>query len=112
MAATSSAASGIVLETLTKDNYDNWSALVKNYLIGQGLWGVVKSDPGTGGGNSTVDPRIWEKKNAKALHAIQLACGSEITHIREVEKAKEAWNKLSALYSSKLKADPDIEQGM
>jgi len=37
------AASGIVLEPLTKDNYDNWSCLVRNYLAGHDLWGVVTS---------------------------------------------------------------------
>ncbi|KAJ1431087.1 PGG domain [Sesbania bispinosa] len=106
------AASGIVLEPLTKDNYDNWSTLVKNYLQGQGLWGIVLSVSEIGVKPKAVS-EVWKRRNAKALHIIQLACGSEnLTHIREAETAKEAWNKLSVLYSSKLKADPDIEQGV
>ncbi|KAK7366999.1 hypothetical protein VNO80_09004 [Phaseolus coccineus] len=112
MAAIGGAASGIVLEPLTRDNYENWSALVRNYLIGQGLWGVVIFVSEIG-----VKPKIvsdsWKKKNAKALHIIQLACGKEIlSQIRDVETAKEAWNRLGALYSSQLKADSDIEQGV
>jgi hypothetical protein len=47
------------------------------------------------------------------LHIIQLACGSEnLTHIREIKTAKEAWNYFSATYGSELKADSDIEQGI
>jgi hypothetical protein len=106
------AASGIVLEPLTKDNYDNWSCLVRNYLSGHGLWGVVLSVAEMGVG-SKEEMEKWEMKNTKALHIIQLACGSEnLTHIRETKTAKEAWNYFSATYGSELKADSDIEQGM
>ncbi|GAU39603.1 hypothetical protein TSUD_276430 [Trifolium subterraneum] len=38
MAASNIASTGIVLEVLTKDNYLDWSVLVKNYLIGKELW--------------------------------------------------------------------------
>ncbi|RDX89455.1 hypothetical protein CR513_28818, partial [Mucuna pruriens] len=112
MGSTSLAASGIVLEPLTRDNYDNWSALVKNYLTGKGLWGIVSYVS-----EISVKPKsaseIWKRKNAKALHIIQLACGSEILpQIRDLGNAKDAWNRLGALYSSQLKADPDIEQGV
>ncbi|KAG5059097.1 hypothetical protein GLYMA_01G013300v4 [Glycine max] len=111
MAATNLAARGIVLESLTRDNYDNWSALVKNYLMGEGLWGVVTSVSEISAKPKT-DCENWKRENAKALHIIQLACGSEILNqIRHVETAKEAWNRLGALYSSQLKGDPDIEQG-
>ncbi|KAL2348877.1 hypothetical protein Fmac_002877 [Flemingia macrophylla] len=57
--------------------------------------------------------RSWKRRNAKALHIIQLACGSDILpHIRKLNTAKEAWNSLAALFSSQSKADPDIEQGV
>ncbi|CAL5188435.1 unnamed protein product [Lathyrus oleraceus] len=110
MAGTTSniAATGIVLEALTKDNYDNWSCLVRNYLIGHDLWEVV-----LGPLSRDETDKKWNKKNAKALHIIQLACGSEnLTRIRDLQSAKEAWNKLGASYSSDLKADPDTEQGV
>ena len=38
MAAVGIASTGIVLVVVTKDNYENWSILVENYLVGQGLW--------------------------------------------------------------------------
>ncbi|CAL5188437.1 unnamed protein product [Lathyrus oleraceus] len=109
---TSIAATGIVLEPLTKDNYDNWSCLVRNYLVGHGLWGVVTSVSKMGV-ESKEAAETWNMMNAKALHIIQLACGSEnLTHIRNLQSAKEAWNKLGASYGSELKADSDIEQGV
>ncbi|MED6135600.1 hypothetical protein PIB30_048056 [Stylosanthes scabra] len=135
----------IVHEVLRKDNYKNWSALVENYLVGQGLWdGVV--EPGNGN-QATVDyrrskkaatvennphqqsvddakvenhyPQVgeegdddWRWKNAKALHAIQLACGPEnLSNIRTFKTAREAWNHLKISFSEDVKAYPDIEQG-
>ncbi|GAU25795.1 hypothetical protein TSUD_222530 [Trifolium subterraneum] len=44
MKATGVAASvEIVPEVLTFDNYGRWSVIMKNYLMGQGLWDVVTS---------------------------------------------------------------------
>ena len=104
-------ANAIVLEPLTKDNYDNWSCLVRNYLEGHDLWGVVTSVSKMGVG-SKEEVEAWNKVNAKVLHIIQLACGSEnLAHIRGFHTAKEAWNYFSALYGSELKAETDIEQG-
>lgn len=107
MAGSNIAVNGIVLEQLTKDNYENWRCLVKHYLEGHDLWDVVL-DPSRDGETD----QNWKRKNAKALHIIKLSCGSEnLTRIRNIEVAKEAWNKLAAAYSSELTADPDIEQG-
>lgn len=105
-------ARGIVLEPLTKYNYDNWSCLVRNYLMGYDLWEVVILDRDIGA-QSKQEATVWSMKNARALHIIQLACGSEnLTHIRDYSTAKEAWNYFGASYGSELKADSDIEQGM
>ncbi|WJX56294.1 hypothetical protein P8452_41964 [Trifolium repens] len=108
----SMAANGIVLEPLTKYNYDNWSCLVRNYLVGHGLWEVVIS-----GSRMDVQSKeaaeIWKKMNAKALHIIQLACGSEnLTYIRDFHTAKEAWNFFGASYNSESKDDSDLEKGL
>ncbi|RYR15107.1 hypothetical protein Ahy_B04g071831 isoform B [Arachis hypogaea] len=112
MAGTGIASTGIVLEALRKDNYENWSALVENYLVGQGLWhGIVEADPKKPDHNSEKDDE-WIVKNAKALHAIQLACGSEnLSKIRTFKKAREAWNHLKISFSEDVRAFPDIEQG-
>lgn len=34
----------IVVEVLNRENYSNWSALVRNYLIGNGLWYDIIQD--------------------------------------------------------------------
>ncbi|XP_057753396.1 ankyrin repeat-containing protein ITN1-like isoform X2 [Arachis stenosperma] len=103
------ASTGIVLEALTKDNYENWSTLVKNYLVGQGLWrGIVEADQNN---NNKSETEEWISKNAKALHAIQLACGSEnLSNIRKFEKAREAWNHLKISFSKDVRAFPDSDQ--
>ena len=112
MSATSVGSRGIVHEVLTKDNYEEWSVLVKNYLMGQGLWDVVES-------NAEIDEEnreeyeAWKRQNARALHIIQLSCDSEVlSQIKQVETAKEAWNCLKASFGADLHAIPDIEQGM
>lgn len=107
MATANIASTGIVLEVLTRDNYLNWSTLVKNYLVGKDIWdnvveGDVKSD----------DVPDWKSKNGQALHAIQLSCGYQtLSQIRNCKTAKEAWNHLKAVFSEDLRADHDIEQG-
>nr|KYP40673.1 hypothetical protein KK1_037995 [Cajanus cajan] len=54
-----------------------------------------------------------EEQNAKALHIIQMSCGSEtFSQIKETTTAKSAWNTLASLYKSRLGATADIEQGL
>ncbi|GAU39605.1 hypothetical protein TSUD_276450 [Trifolium subterraneum] len=107
MAAANIASTGIVLEVLTRDNYLDWSVLVKNYLIGKNLWHkIVEGD---------LDRRddSWESKNGQALHAIQISCGHyTLRQIRNFETAQDAWNHLKADFNEDLKAEHhDIEKG-
>lgn len=124
MAAANIASTGIVLEVLTRDNYLDWSALVKNYLIGKGLWdNVVEGNvnPIQSDGKTKNDDALhseqsdWKSKNGQALHAIQLSCGHyTLRQIRNCVTAQEAWNHLKAVFSEDLIADKsynDIEQG-
>ncbi|XP_052117171.1 uncharacterized protein LOC107485558 isoform X1 [Arachis duranensis] len=118
-ANTNIASTGIVLEALRKDNYENWSTLVKNYLVGQDLWHGIIGEAEADDQNIPPDQdnvRAREisnrSKNAKALHAIQLACGSEnLSNIRKVENARDAWNHLKFTFSEDSRAFPDTEQG-
>jgi len=106
MAAVNIASTGIVLEVLTRDNYLDWSALVKNYLIGKDLWDDIVE------GNLDTKHSNWKSKNGQALHAIQLSCGHyTLRQIRNCVTAQEAWNHLKAVFSEDLRADHDIEQG-
>ncbi|RHN50409.1 putative ankyrin repeat-containing domain, PGG domain-containing protein [Medicago truncatula] len=106
MEAASIASTGIVLEVLTRENYLDWSALVKNYLIGKDLWDDIVE------GNLDAQHSDWKSKNGQALHAIQLSCGHyTLGQIRNCVTAQEAWNRLKAAFSENLNADQDIEQG-
>ncbi|KAI4305468.1 hypothetical protein L6164_028833 [Bauhinia variegata] len=95
MAAATVAFNGVVVKKLRDRNYGNWSVLVKNYLMGQGLWDVV-SDFAT-----KSEDEDWKKKNVKALHAIQLSCGSRAFGlIHKCVTAQDAWNQLRFSFSS------------
>lgn len=102
---------GIVTEVLTPDNYHDWSIMAKNYLTSEDLWvNVIEEDGGST--ETTSEGEEWKKKNAKALHIIQMSCGSEtFSQIKETTTARGAWNTLASLYKSRLAAKADIEQG-
>ncbi|MCI33324.1 hypothetical protein A2U01_0054541, partial [Trifolium medium] len=107
MAGANIASTGIVLEALTRDNYLDWSVLVKNYLIGKNLWDNIVV------GNLDSKGVEWKSRNGQALHAIQLSCGHyTLRQIRNFETAQDAWNHLKADFSEDLKAEHhDIERG-
>ncbi|KAF7129617.1 hypothetical protein RHSIM_Rhsim10G0137600 [Rhododendron simsii] len=95
MGSASIAMLGIVHEQLTEDNYDYWKVCLKRYLVGQGLWDVVTGkipQPG----KDADDYEDWKKKNALALHAIQLSCGPDIyKKFGKTSSAKDAWEHLA-----------------
>nr|GEY23741.1 ankyrin repeat family protein [Tanacetum cinerariifolium] len=102
---------GIVPEELKEENYEFWKVCLKSYLVGKGLWDVVSKEATSKQEEATLD---WKTKNAQALHAIQLACGSRAyskykknTHI----SAKFAWDHLVEMHHSPtLHAEVSSEQ--
>jgi hypothetical protein len=99
--ATNNLSSTIVLQLLkNKDNYENWCAWMKNYLLAQDLWDIVES--------TTEPPKLeddvvgfkaWRKNNAATLYAILISCEEDILpEIREISSAKIVWNKLASMY--------------
>ncbi|CAL9004426.1 unnamed protein product [Prunus brigantina] len=83
-------AGAIVVDVLRKDNYEHWSALVKNYLLAQDLWDVVEA---------TAEPPASRKKTAAALHAIQISCGPDaFSVIKEISSANIAWGILAQTF--------------
>ncbi|KAA8531046.1 hypothetical protein F0562_005755 [Nyssa sinensis] len=105
MGTTDEAQVGIVPEQLTEDNYEYWKACLKNYLIGQGLWDVISKKeaiPKRGSPEyemwekSPEQYEIWRRKNALALHAIQLSCGSDLYFkFMKSHSAREVWDRLA-----------------
>ncbi|CAA3032576.1 ankyrin repeat-containing ITN1-like isoform X2 [Olea europaea subsp. europaea] len=69
---------GIVSEKLTEDNFISWKNCLTNYLVGNGLWGVVSAQEIEPDKTNKQEHEKWKKKNALALHAIQLSCGQAI----------------------------------
>ncbi|CAA2992046.1 Hypothetical predicted protein [Olea europaea subsp. europaea] len=69
---------GIVPEKLTEDNFISWKNCLANYLVGNGLWGVVSAQEIEPDKTNIQEHEKWKKKNALALHAIQLSCGQAI----------------------------------
>ncbi|CAI0447090.1 unnamed protein product, partial [Linum tenue] len=122
-----------VLESVGEKNYDNWSACLKSYLLSQDLWDLVESpeqistipqanaaaedndeiaatdtvpEVSTAAASSTISSPAWRRRNAAALHAIQISLGSDILHeIREISSAKEAWAALADMHQKKLPKD-------
>ncbi|CAI9766969.1 unnamed protein product [Fraxinus pennsylvanica] len=103
---------GIVPDKLTEDNFMRWKICLKNYLVGNGLWGVVSNEKTSQELEKTSqEHEEWEKKNALALHAIQLSCGQAIysKFKKAAITAHEAWTKLAR--ESLQISDHDIESG-
>ncbi|XP_027177773.1 uncharacterized protein LOC113776921 [Coffea eugenioides] len=114
------AAIGIVPEEFTEENYEEWKRCLEHYLVGHGLWGVVsgeEKDPINDerqeyGEEKKQEHEEWKKKNALALHAIQLSCGTG-TYVKLKEahtSAVVAWKHLvEKLRPKKIFAKGDRE---
>ncbi|XP_021831051.1 ankyrin repeat-containing protein ITN1-like [Prunus avium] len=88
-----------VVELLDSRNYVDWSVLVKTYLLAQDLWDVVEEDE-----EEEADDKfkVSKKKNATALHKIQISCGREaFSLIRNTTSAKRAWDTLAEKFKPK-----------
>eukprot|EP00253_Pinus_taeda_P007309 PITA_07309 len=93
---------GIVLTS--KENYPEWSRMIKHTLIFNELWkGVCVGE----GENDPVQPTsdkelvIWENKNNKAYALIAASINEEVSrHISSYSTAFEALQKLKELYDS------------
>jgi hypothetical protein len=99
--ATNNLSSTIVLQLLkNKDNYENWCAWMKNYLLAQDLWDIVQATTKPPKQDrDVVGFKAWTKNNAAALHAILISCDVDILpEIREIAFAKTVWDELASLY--------------
>ncbi|CBI35219.3 unnamed protein product, partial [Vitis vinifera] len=100
----------IVREVLTESNYKNWSTCVKWYLVGQDLWEVCRTKDNIP--DEARDPEafsVWEKKNAMALHAIQISCSGEmLSQIRRETCASYVWDFLQKRAKPTFCFDPRV----
>lgn len=100
MAAGTVSTNPFVPEVLNKFNYEEWSLRVETYLLADDLWEViVEANESPKPEDDHVEFKAWRKKNAKALLAIQISCGSDtFSLIRNVRTAKSAWDILAAKF--------------
>lgn len=93
---------GIVLTG--KENYPEWSRMIKHTLIFNELWKEVcvgDGDKGSKQPTSDKEFAIWENKNNKAYALIAVAISEEVSHhISPFSTAFEALQKLKELYDS------------
>ncbi|KAG6763432.1 hypothetical protein POTOM_030847 [Populus tomentosa] len=108
MTTTNISPSSIVVEVLRDDNYDDWSACMKSYMLAQDLWDFIEPSTGHHEGDQAVDSKpidhqegdskALRKRNAAALDAIQISCAPYIlSKIRSIASAKDAWDTLANL---------------
>ncbi|GLT88359.1 hypothetical protein SLE2022_063890 [Rubroshorea leprosula] len=91
-----------VPELLASDNYKRWSICMKSYLVSQDLWAAVLHSWAPVG----VDTKEWIKKDAAALHAIQISCEpNKFDVIEEITSAKTAWDTLKQKHIEKHPED-------
>ncbi|KAM7264439.1 hypothetical protein ACFE04_002122 [Oxalis oulophora] len=102
MAAANTAANTIVPQVLGYDNYAIWSACLKNYLLAQDLWDIVENPPNADHGDSPNAEeyyKVWRRKNAAALHAIQVSCGPEMLFVAtQTSSANTAWITIAQVH--------------
>ncbi|KAF5729422.1 hypothetical protein HS088_TW21G01587 [Tripterygium wilfordii] len=102
----------IVAEVLREDNYEDWSDVVRDYLMSHDLWwGIID------GSREVADFERLEKKNAAALHAIKTSCSPHImSDLKKKNKqnsdlkiAKNLWN---ALKDKVVKVHPGADHAL
>eukprot|EP00253_Pinus_taeda_P008003 PITA_08003 len=88
----------------SKENYPEWSQMIKHTLIFNDLWkGVCIGDKDKEPKKPTLDKEfaIWENKNSKAYALIAAFVREEVSrHISPFSTAFEALQKLKELYDS------------
>ena len=109
------AGNAIVSELLSKGNYEQWSIQMRTYLYGQELWDIVDPDAPLDYATLTetemaarnTEMASRNKKNAIALHAIQISCDrNAFPVIKQITSAKTAWMALDDYCRFKPDARP------
>ncbi|XP_057989248.1 uncharacterized protein LOC110645578 isoform X2 [Hevea brasiliensis] len=100
-------AANTVPELLDGLNYANWSVCMKNYLLANDLWDIVEATTeAPSPEEAEAEYKAWIKKNAAALHAIQISCMSHIlSQIKEIGSARICWDSLAKMHEVQSPGD-------
>lgn len=105
-------------DKLDRSNYALWSFMLRNILVGKGLWDIVSGDevrrvtsPGTPSSQGSIsssshplteEQRKFDCRNAQALSLISLSVKRHIMEtIKSCTSSKDAWDKLSSMHNVK-----------
>ena len=91
--ATAAEESGLLkVEKLTAENYNTWKFNMKMYLIGKGLWDIVKGTETLSETASAKETRKFKKRENLALASVCLSVSTGLQiYVRSAESGKEAW---------------------
>ncbi|KAL5555238.1 hypothetical protein UlMin_037474, partial [Ulmus minor] len=99
--------SSIVFEVLDQHNYVDWSEALEAYFKARDLWDVVRFYQQPPKIIEKKKFKAWERRNAAALHAIKISCGTNMLPIiRGFTEANEAWLCLKACF----KVPPSVSE--
>ncbi|KAF2318359.1 hypothetical protein GH714_005959 [Hevea brasiliensis] len=100
-------ATNIVSELLDGLNYANWSVCMRSYLLANDLWDIVEAtNEAPSPEEAEAEFKAWIKKNAAALHAIQISCKSDIlSQIKEIGSARICWDTLAEMHEVQSPGD-------
>ncbi|XP_065868000.1 uncharacterized protein [Euphorbia lathyris] len=104
-------ATNIVPELLEGPNYKEWRVCMKAYLLANDLWEIVKGTDASPNPQQAEDHELkaWRKKNAAALHAIQISTSlRHLSYITTITSAKLCWDVLANIPG--IKVDMMFEQ--
>ena len=106
-------AATIVPKVLTgQSNYARWSDCMKNYFIAHDdIWDDVIERSGNPE-EGEAEFKAWKKKNAAALHAIEISCSPDVfSQIRDDTSAKLCWGELAQICKAESSIQADNDQG-
>ncbi|XP_026387928.1 protein ACCELERATED CELL DEATH 6-like isoform X2 [Papaver somniferum] len=77
-------------------NHKDWKVYMENLLKTKYLWGILDDSEDIVDESAHRTAPNWSHKNREALKTIRMSCGPEMRFLGEVDKAKEAWERLEA----------------
>ena len=84
-------------------NYAYWSYVMKNFLRGKSMWGIVSGTrlkPVTGSEDYAAKLESWETDNSKIITWINNSVIQSIgTQLAKYDTAKDVWDHLDMLYT-------------
>src|SRR5277367_5281162 len=91
------------VEKLAKNNYETWKIQMKMVLLQQNLWAYVDGTKARPEAEDRENNQAkWEEKDGKTLASIILGLvPSEICHVKNCTRSREAWENIKTVHAPK-----------